>query len=322
MSDSDRKKAQARRNYSERLGEERGDRYLQDKGYTKRLGESDKGIKQGHDAIYTDPRTRSAELDRSAQIIRNRDNYSKLQVKEAQRHLKKYQKDNGYIPNNKSETVVAEFKGGSSTESDLQKQPDWAINVAKDIRDRRGVYKKASEAERKAAAEVLKAHKEGTLRYEVIKTKNSKGETKQTRTIKPAEHDGLYDAKSHRGLNNIDTLKTYRERLKEANERGDTKEIEDLKQKINNQIEKRKEASPKQEDNFKQEEKRLLRQRKAATDSGDREKVQKIDKKLREHYQRRIQGAIRRGDTKEQKSLTRKQRKYQPPQTVTKKRGR
>ena len=321
MSDSDRKKAQARRNYSERLGEERGDRHFKDRGCIKKMGEEDKGMKQGYDGVYEDPRTRSAELERSAQIIRNRDNYFKLQVKEAQRHLKKYQKENGYIPNNKSETVVAEFKGGSSRESDLQKQPDWTINVAKDTRDSRGVYKKASDKEREVANEVLEDHKKGSLRYEVVTT-NHKGETKQIRNIKPAEHDGLYDAKSQRGLNNIDTLKTYRERLKEANERGDTKEIEDLKQKINNQIKRRKEASPKQEDNFKQEEKRLLRQRKAATDSGDREKVQKIERKLREHYQRRIQGAIRRGDTKEQKSLTRKQRKYQPPQTVTKKRGR
>ena len=321
MSNSEERKKQDRRKYSERLGEERGDRYLRNKGYTRRLGESDKGMAQGHDAVYDDRRTRSAELNRSAQIIRNRDRYSRLQVREAQRHLRKYRKDNGYIPNNKSETVVAEFKGGSSKESKLQEQPDWAINVAKDIRDGRGAYKKASPKEREVANEVLEAHKEGSLRYEVVTT-NHKGETKQTRNIKPAEHDGLYDAKSQRGLNNIDTLKTYRERLKEANEHGDTKEIEDLKRKINKHLKRRKEASPKQKDNFKHKEKRLLRQHRAATNSGDREKVQKISKKLREHYQRRIQGAIERGDAKEQKSLTRKQRKYQPPQTVTKKRGR
>ena len=253
MSDSEtqreiERQKQARRNYSERLGEERGDRYLQDKGYTKRLGESDKGIKQGHDAIYTDPRTRSVELDRSAQIIRNRDNYSKLQVKEAQRHLKKYQKDNGYIPNKKSATVVAEFKGGSSRESDLQKQPDWAINVAKDIRDRRGVYKNASEAEREAAAEVLKAHKEGTLRYEVIKTKNSKGETKQTRTIKPAEHDGIYDAKTQKGLDNIDALKSKREKLKEAIARGDTKEEKELRKQIQRDLPQQRKAIAKRQE--------------------------------------------------------------------------
>ena len=248
MSDSDRKKAQARRNYSERLGEERGDRYLKDKGYTRRLGDEDKGIKQGHDAVYTDPRTRSAELDRSAQIVRDRDKYSKLQVKEAKRELKQHQQKHDYIPNKKSETVVAEFKGGSSKESDLQKQPDWATNVAKDIRDRRGVYKNASPKEREAADRVLKAHKEGRLRYEVVKTKNSKAETKQTRTIKPAEHDGLYEAKTQKGLDNIDALKSNREKLKEAIERGDTKEEKELRKQVQRDLPQQKRSLQKRQE--------------------------------------------------------------------------
>lgn len=251
MSDSkaqENKETQVKRNYSERLGEERGDRYLRDKGYQNRLNDKQKGIKQGHDAIYTDPRTRSAELDRSAQIVRHRDKYSKLQVKEAQRHLKNHQQQHGYIPNNKSETVVAEFKGGKSRESDLQKQPDWAINVAKDIRDRRGVYKNASKEERKAAEEVLKAHKEGTLRYEVITTKNDKAETKQTRVIKPAEHDGLYEAKSQKGLNNIEALKSKREKLKEAIERGDTKEEKELRKQIQRDLPQQRKAIAKRQE--------------------------------------------------------------------------
>ena len=248
MSDlEDRKKAQVQRNYSERLGESRGDRYLREKGYQNQLNDQQKGIKQGHDAIYTDPRTRSAELDRSAQIIRNRDRYSKLQVKEAQRHLKKYQKNNDYIPSSKPEIVVAEFKGGKSRESDLQKQPDWAINVAKDIRDRRGVYRNASDKEREQAAEVLKAHKEGRLRYEVISTKESKSETKQTRMIKPAEHDGLYGEKSQKGLNNIDALKSKREKLKEAIERGDTKEEKELRKQVQRDLPQQKRSLQKRQ---------------------------------------------------------------------------
>jgi hypothetical protein len=132
------KAQQAKRNYSECLGEDRGDRYLSQQGYTNRLNDKQKGIKQGHDAVYIDPRTRSLELDKSAQIVRERQQggYSKLQVKEAQRDLKHHHRQHGHIPSNQPEVVVAEFKGGTSKESKLQQQPDWSTNVAKDIRDR------------------------------------------------------------------------------------------------------------------------------------------------------------------------------------------
>ena len=339
MSDSkarENQEARLKRNYSERLGEERGDRYLRDKGYQNQLNDKQKGIKQGHDAIYSDPRTRSAELDRSAQIVRNRDKYSKLQVKEAQRNIKHhYQKNNGYIPNNKSETVVAEFKGGGSKESGLQKQPDWAIRVAENIRDRRDVYKNASKEERKAAEEVLKAHKESRLRYEVITTKNDKAETKQTRVIKPAEHDDLYAAKSQKGLDNIDALKSNREKLKEAIERGDIKEEKELRERIRKNLPEQRLRLAKRRLDTNRTQERLLKRKlenankevKSATKPNDRSKAQEkestIRRQLQEHYKRRIQGASQREDKKEFKKLNRRLKKLQPPEkTITKKRGR
>ena len=66
------KEIQQQRNKSEQLGEKYGDHYLRERGYINRLKGEQKGIKQGHDATYTNTNTRSAELDRYAQIVRER----------------------------------------------------------------------------------------------------------------------------------------------------------------------------------------------------------------------------------------------------------
>lgn len=249
-----RQQAQRKRNYSEQLGEKHGNNFLRNRGYKPRLTPQQKGISQGHDATYDHNRTRSKEIDRAAQIVRKgkKGGYSTAEINQAKQKLRdEYKKHGGYIPLKEKAIVVAEFKGGKSRESRSQEQPDWSIRTAKAIVERKGNYANASDAERKEAAAILEAHKKGTLRYEVVSTKRKgrgKAKTANTehkRIIKPVEHNGLYKAKSQRGLNNIDTLKSYRAKLKDAIERGDNKQEKVLRNKIQKHLLKRQSARSK-----------------------------------------------------------------------------
>lgn len=95
--------------------------------------------------------------------------------------------DGVYKDSKTGDTVIAEFKGQNSRLTKEQKKISWSADTAEKVLAGKGNYKNASEAERQVARQIQKAHKEGSLRHEVIRTKVKDGQltTKIEKTTRP-----------------------------------------------------------------------------------------------------------------------------------------
>lgn len=78
--------------------------------------------------------------------------------------------DSVYYDKKTGETVIGEFKGQDAKESEKQKKVRWTPDVCEQIINRKGVYAKASQAERDLAFDIKKEFDRGMVRYEVIRT--------------------------------------------------------------------------------------------------------------------------------------------------------
>jgi hypothetical protein len=79
--------------------------------------------------------------------------------------------DGIYLDPSNQEFIVVEFKGQTSRESPLQRDPNWVIETCQKICSGQPPYTQVSDYERQTAQTLLSHHQKGhTLRYEVIRT--------------------------------------------------------------------------------------------------------------------------------------------------------
>lgn len=79
--------------------------------------------------------------------------------------------DSVYYDRETGQTVIGEFKGQDSQESQKQKRIRWTPDVCEKMINRQGVYARATQDERDLAFDIKREFDRGLVRYEVIRTK-------------------------------------------------------------------------------------------------------------------------------------------------------